>query len=220
MGILEYIRNGLPKITLGEIIAFGGIFIAACKAIEDLFGKKYLGSWAWGGVKKFFLLPITILHKLEVLSTEVQFVREEVQYNGGKIKLRDIVQKISIQSEINGFKLAELTTRYQIGEECDPTLIFKMDAVGGCSYCNQSFYKYFGFTEIDIKNFNWENLIKKEELTEVQKRWQRAYETKSQFYSRQTILNSEGKEYVCRVIAMPIVLDEKLKGFYGTITPE
>lgn len=227
MGLIQYVRNGLPQITMGEILTAGAIIVAGCKAVEDIFGKKYLGSWVWNGIKKIILTPVTINHKLDALSEELKFVREEVQYNGGKIKLRDAVEKIAVnvdkalmQAKVNGFKMTELETRSKIAEECDPTLIFKMDENGGCIYCNQSFYKYFGFAESDIADFNWENVIKDSELPEVRKRWERAYATKSQFFSIQTISNSEGKEIVCRVIGLPIVLDDILKGYYGTITPE
>ncbi len=227
MSILEYIKNGLPKITLGEVVAFGALLVAFCKGVEDIFGKKYLGTWIWNGIKRFFLMPVTILNEISGLRTEVKFIREEVQYNGGKIKLRDAVEKIGrnvnealMEAKINGKKLTELDIRSKISEECDPTLIFKLDDIGGCIYCNQSFYNFFGFNESDIKGFNWESVIAEKDLQEVRKRWDRAIATKSQFLSTHSIIDSEGKAKQCRVIGLPIVLEDSLKGFYGTVTPE
>lgn len=223
--MFEYIRNGLPKITLGEIILWGGAVIGFFKAIETIFGKKYLGSWAWSGLKRVFMMPVTIMHKLEELRIEVKFIRDEVQYNGGTIKLRDAVEKIDknvgqalAQAKDNGSKITELDTRFDISEECDSTMIFKMNATGGCDYCNQSFYKYFGFAEQDIIDFNWENIIKPTELQEVRKKWERAYATKSQYFNVQTIKKKSGEEIICRVMGLPKIIDNTLKGFYGTVT--
>lgn len=226
MGIFDYIRNGLPQITLGEIILWGGAVIGFFKAIETIFGKKYIGTWAWNGLKRFFLLPINIMHKLDSLQVELKFVRDEVQYNGGTVKLRDAVEKIDknvgqalAQAQDNGVEIAEVKIKLKIREDCDLALIYKLNAAGGCHYCNEAFYKYFGYAEPDVIAFNWENIIKASDLPEVRKRWERAYATRSQFLSKHTIINSDGEEILCKVIGMPLIVGDVLKGFYGTVTP-
>lgn len=232
--ILDYIRNGLPKVTTGEIIAFTGILVLFAKAIEDIFGKKAIGTWAWNGIKKIILTPSTIMKKLDNLEEKFVFVEREFKTNGGST-LKDDVKKIDVnvnrallQALENGKsvalqnkKITELEIRLKIAEEYDPNIIFKMNEHGGCYYANHSFYDYFGFDESDIKDFNWEDRVNQEELPEIRRRWDRAYETKSQFSSVQTIIKANGKEVVCKVTAVPILIGEEgvFKGFHGTMKP-
>lgn len=224
--MIDYIRNGLPKITMGEILAFGAILVAFCKAVEDIFGKKYLGTWAWNKIKSFFLFPVTILKKLDFLEHKMVSIEKEFKTNGGST-VKDDLKKISVnvdaalvEAKTNGVKLTELDLRLKISEECDPTLIFKLDATGKCIYCNQSFYSFFGFSERDILGFNWENKIDEKDLRVVQEKWKRAIETQTQFLNTHTVIDSDKVKTVCRVIGLPIVLDGTLKGFYGTVTPQ
>ena len=129
-------------------------------------------------------MPATITHKLDAVQEEIKFIREEVQFNGGKVRLKDAVAKIAenveyalAQAQDNGTNIKEVEVKLKIREDCDPALIFKLDEKGGCKYCNQSFYKYFGYAEPDVVAFNWENVIKIADLPEVRKRWDRAYLT-------------------------------------------
>jgi hypothetical protein len=217
MGIIEYIKNGLPHVTFGEFIVFFTATSVILKLGEDLAGKKYFGNFLYQEIKRILSIPGMILRKLEE-------IKSEVTYNGGKYKLKDAVfdltQKVdaaTVQATRNGIILSQITTHLQLSDDIDDTMKFKLNEDGGFYWGNRALYSFFGFTETNIKDFNYENYIVESHLEITRFKWKRAFETKSEFFDLQPIRDINKKVWDCEVLGLPVWKEGKLDGFYGTI---
>ena len=100
------IHKILSSVTFGDIVLVLTFIVTISGVIEKLFNKKFIGTWLLSGIKKFFLFPFKTLKELEKIKEtneqlieEVKNVKTEVQFNGGKYKLRDAVADIKQTTE-------------------------------------------------------------------------------------------------------------------------
>lgn len=217
--VISYIKNGLPHITFGGFLFACGCLAATAKGIEDLFGKKYIGTWFWNGVKRVIMMPATILKMIEDMRRELATIKHEVTYNGGKYKLRDAVADLKVTCDTMAVMLRDVNLSLKVSDEIDNMMKFRTDASGYLLSPNRAYLDYFGFKETDVRGFNWENCIHRKYLQEVQVKWKRATQTKSDFIDTYIIIDSEGKEHRCLVRAIAMMSNDELHGYYGTIEP-
>lgn len=215
----EYIKNGLPHVTLGQVLALLAGLTVFSKWVESFLGKKFVGTWIFAGIKRVALTPSNILKSQENINNKLQTIENEVKYNGGKYLLRDAVAQLKVTCEDTAALVRDLSLNQRVAEEIDNMMLFRMDATGYLLSANRAYLDYFGFKETDVRGLNWENTIHRNYLQEVQVKWARAVQTHSEFLDTHIIKDGEGVGKRCTVRAIPITTNEKLHGFYGTVTP-
>jgi PAS domain S-box-containing protein len=107
--------------------------------------------------------------------------------------------------------------RMDINDMCSDRMCFRMDKVGACISINDAFLKFFGYSEHDIMDYSFENVIHEEDVPEMRLKWARAIEKKSRFSDEQRIVDVNGGVHHCLVRAYPIMDGENLMEFTGTI---
>lgn len=184
----------------------------------DMIGKKiYKGApWVWRWLMRAQIDRKSIHVKLDKIWSECS-------YNSGT-SLKDVVRRIENASIIQTEMLKDLkhsndvlSLRADINDITNDRMIFRLDDKAGCIFINEAFLKSFGYNERDILGHNWESIIHDEDLEETLNRWARAIKTKSRFYNEQRIWHCNGELQDVRIVGYPIVNDNKLEGFYGTI---
>lgn len=214
---VTYIKNGLPKVTLGEIVFVLTAFTVLSKWIESFFGKKFIGTWIWEGIKKVVLTPKKILDGQAIIMKEITAVKAEVTYNGGSIKLRDAVAAVKATCDNTSTTVQDINMTLKASDEIDNMMKFRYDSVGYLISANRAFLDYFGFKETDVRGFNYESTIEKRDLQDVQVTLQRAITTKADFNCTYGIIDSEGVAHKSIVRGIPLLNKGELHGFYGTV---
>jgi PAS domain S-box-containing protein len=103
-------------------------------------------------------------------------------------------------------------------EEMDTTMKYRTDALGYVVKANRAFLETFGYNESDVYGYNWENHIDKRDLQNIQIRWERARQTKSEFISIHGIIDMDDVIHRCSVRGVPLLTDSgELRGYYVTV---
>lgn len=150
-------------------------------------------------------------------------IKNEVTLNGGK-SMKDAVirlvkhdaEKWEMMQEIREhMRLTSL--RLDIADEADKRMTFRLDGKGDCVQISAMFLRFFGYTEKDMLGSDWEFCIAKQSMDEVQKKWKRSIARREHYRNDQFIIDSDGKEHYCRVEGHPMVVDDELLYFHGTV---
>lgn len=228
MSIVEmwaYVKNGLPHPTAGQLIALFAAMSTVSKGIEDFLGKKSFGNWIWKGVKAFFTWPSDMKKshlETKVMVQEMQNkltqVSNEVTINGGTKLMRDIVLESKVRHESNAKTLSAILMRLQVREELDMDMLFTMDIEGNFSLPNRAFLSFFGYSEGDIKNREWQQRIPPDDMAKVTPRLHFSLRFKAKFESDHRMISNDGTCHECRITAIPYKdpCDDQVK-FVGKI---
>lgn len=150
-------------------------------------------------------------------------IRNEVTLNGGK-SLKDSVirlekhnnHKWEVIQEVREFmRIANL--RLDIADEADKRMTFRLNPQGTCYMVSDMFLRFFGYTAHDIIGTDWEFCIAERSLGEVRSKWIKAFEKRQPYRCDQFIIDSDGVEHYCRVHGYPMVVDNELRWFFGTV---
>lgn len=216
--IINWLKAHTVGINFTELGLVFGLVISSCKVAEKLFGISNPGSWLFNKIKYVVLAPVSILKKLEHLTSEVVKVKEEVTYNGGTYLLSTAVQDLMSQSKMNYDMINDIIASLEVSDQLDTQMKFKTDQMGYCLWANPSILNYFGWLDSDVEGFNWKNNIDKRDLMDVQLKWAAARLDKSNFNSIHRLTDRHGGVHLCHVRAIAIVIKGVFKGHYGTIT--
>jgi PAS domain S-box-containing protein len=206
----------MKGITLKDVLAAVGIMLVFATLLKEVFGVSVIGKKIYKGAPmlwKWIIRNATyrkeMLNRMDMMLTDIRAVKEQVEYNGGA-SMKDAVKRIE-----GLVKFHEL--RMDILDESNDRMNFRMDDHGACTFINDAFLKFFGYSEKDVLGFSWESIIADEDIEEVREKWDRAIEKANRFYGEYGICDIHGHCHQCVVRAYPICEGPLLKGFYGTI---
>lgn len=181
-----------------DIVFTVGSFTALMLFWEKAFNKKFIGSWVFRKLKSLLFYRYQTQKTLTSLLNEVKQLREEYK------TLLEVLEDVKLN--------------YFLLDDTDEAMRFRMDAFGKCEWANRAFYKFFGHTEKSILGMNWETVISKNDISQVQEMWRHKYVTQSEYRNYCGILDNNGNEFPCLVEAIPIQTPSAFKGFYGKVT--
>ncbi len=210
---LGILTDVLSKVVayVPKIIIFCTLLSAISAVIESLFKKKYLGLVIWKGIFSFFSAPGQLKKSNEEIKNQLEKIKNEVTFNGGKILLKDAVARI--ESNIRGISMD-----LRANDELDNLLKFKFDEFGKMKRPNRAFLEHFGFTESDLIGGNYENQISIDYRQNFRNELQRSIQNKSDFRWVGKIIDKEDAEHRCVIHCIPLIEDSgTLWGFNGVI---
>lgn len=194
----------LQHMNYSSIVVFlaliTGMLLSVSKFVETMFGKKYLGTWAFEAIKKRFTFQSRMEKILLDQNVKIASIANEVMYNGGTKTLtsafKDLQSDVTTISENQ--KIA-LSNQYAI-IDCSPTPIFMNDADNNLERVNPAWMKLLGVTNFnEVKNLGWIKLIPKEDREEVLKNTR--VNADAEFAEKVRLVNqTDGsiKEFMCR----------------------
>ena len=206
-----------------SVAAFIGAVLLIGKFFKDVFGIEAFGKriykgepliWKW--MMSSSIYRAETQKQLREILDEQKRIRAQVEFNGGT-SIKDAVQRIEERQIIMQSEVKQMATRMDINDMCSERMRFKMDDSGACTFINDAFLKCFGYTEKDVLEFSFENLVHDADVPEMREKWTRAIEKKGRFYDEQRIIHINGEIYNCVVRAYPIIDNGILKGYEGTI---
>ena len=213
----------MSHITLERLALLLTTLVTVSTVLEKFFGINLIGKKIYKGAPALWkwVMGGTIFRK--EMTKKVDEVLAEVTFNGGK-SLKDIVKQLANITEQQTLMLVDMksrmefnTFRLDLSDMANDRMIFRLDKNGACTFINDAFLKFFGYTEHDVLKYSFESIIKQEDLPHLQEKIKRAIETENDFYSEHRICDIAGAEFPCIVRGFKILEQGKLKEFWGTI---
>ena len=127
-------------------------------------------------------------HDLEI--KKLNYIADELQYNGGKTT-KDVIRKTSNTLESINNSLLNLVSRYDFYFDLSEDALFECNSEGECTRANISLCNMFGATKEQMYGFGWTNYI--EQTSQSKARFINALESDSEITDNYTIKNGNKK---------------------------
>ena len=228
-----------------DYAAISSAIVTIVAVLEKLFDVDFVGRkifrMIWSGVS-FFMRRLfgpefeklkTFIHlgekinelvaKSDARDATLQTIKNEVTMNGGS-SMKDAVmrllrhddEKYALIDEIRG-SVQVVNLRLDIVDEDDQRMQFRLSPSGECLMIDPAFLRFFGYVKEDLLGAYWERCVASRSLEVVRTKWQQALEKHLKYHNEQYLVDSDGREHLCRVRGYPMTEDGTFTGFFGTV---
>jgi PAS domain S-box-containing protein len=216
----------LASATWGDITLFFTGIMLIIEFISATFDKKFLGTWLFTKIKNFCLFPIKVYKKLEsiesnqkIFSDEIKKIKSEVQFNGGKYKLRDAVEDIKDLTELISYNQAIISEKQRSMMYIDSNPIYIADKEGNWNFVNASLLEMLGYHDPkDIYGIGWMKAIPDEDIDKVEKEYIRDKSNQSPSFGQMRFKDGKGNLVLVNRRTTLIYVNNKLEEIMGTLT--
>jgi len=214
----------LQHMKFASLITFIAIvstfLLSVSNFIEKMFGKKYIGTWAFEFIKSRFTFQSRIEKMLTEQNVKIAEISKEVTYNGGTYKLRDAVADLREQiANISDNQAVSISNQHAL-IDCSPIAMFMNDADDNLERANPAWMKLLGVTNFnEVSGGGWIKLIPKEDKADVLANLK--MNSYSEFSDKVRLVNQTTKDvawYMCRTSFQRDRQGKKVK-VIGTLEP-
>ncbi len=158
---------------------------------------------------KYIALPtLRRLEKMDTYCDKVDQIHKELTPNGGS----------SIKDQINSITtaVAILAAKDRAQLELDKRPSFEADASGAYQWVNKAYCRLTGYSNDEIEQLGWKNLVHVEDRERVIREWNQAVADKRAYHQVHRIVAADDRILTVAVEASPL-LDPKrsVLGYFG-----
>jgi PAS domain-containing protein len=143
--------------------------------MEKLFNKKFIGSWVWNKIYKFFTYPMRISKAILVLAEgqehlrgDIAVIKKEVTLNGGgSLKDSNVRQEKALTQVLESQKLIEEVQTANIGVQSIPT--FKVNLRREWTFVNPALLKMLKASSEEVLGHGYRKFIPYPEMVRLDK---------------------------------------------------